>query len=391
MSQQSIRTFLHVSDTHLGCAQFDLKEREQDVYDAFSEVVDTAVKDKVDAVVHAGDIFHIPKPGGTPLLKLAEGIKALDAKGIKFYFTFGEHDISRIIGTPSSYLFHKLGLATYIGTGEPVMHGDTMIIGFHKHRRGELEELVEKLQVAGERAREHTGKKILVLHQGMPEFHRFAGELRADDLPPDFDYYALGHLHDHFEKHFEGMQGPVCYPGSLDPTPGEGIKESTKGFYFVDISGAEARPNWIQLQSSRKMFHYDIQYKELREGVARIVKELESMALAKKPVLSVTVSGIEVDSAKMTAALAQLLPYCLHYAPNVREEATLEGRVLSEKPADVQLEMLSLAEKVLGTKDAASFAVNELLPALERDDTEDALELVQKAFEKSRFRGEKHD
>ena len=38
---------LHTSDTHLGYAQFDLEEREKDVYDAFSEIVDAAVKDRV--------------------------------------------------------------------------------------------------------------------------------------------------------------------------------------------------------------------------------------------------------------------------------------------------------------------------------------------------------
>jgi len=380
---------LHISDTHLGCAEFDLQEREQDVYDAFSEVVETALKDKVDAVVHAGDIFHLLKPGGTPLVKLADGIKTLAEKGVKFYFTFGEHDISRITGTPSSYLFHRLGLATYVGNGEPVLHGDTLIIGFHKHRRGELDELVEKLKLAGSRAKEHTGKKLLVLHQGLFEFHRFAGELRANDLPSDFDYYAMGHLHDNFQRQFEGMQGPVCYPGSLDPTPGEGIKEFKKGFYIVDLSGSEAKPEWIQLQSSRKMLHYDLEYASLTDGVKKVVKEIEAQALAKKPVLSVTVNGRDIDSAKMSAALSSLLPYCLHYVPALNEESASGERVYGEKPADMQQEMLSLAEHVLGSKELAMFAITELLPVLASGETEEAVDVVRSAFEKSRFPGGK--
>ncbi len=381
--------FLHISDTHLGCAQFDLEEREQDVYDAFAEVVETALKDKVDAVFHAGDIFHVPKPGGRPLLKLAEGIKALADRGIKFYFTFGEHDISRITGTPSSYLFHRLGLATYLGDGRVVLHGNTMIIGFSKFRRGETDTLLEELKAAGTAARNHPGKRLLVLHQGLVEFHRLAGELRANDLPADFDYYACGHLHDHFDKLFDGMRGPVCYPGSIDPTPGEGIKEFRKGFYFVDMSGAEAKPEWIQLQSSRRMFHYDVGYVALGESVTRIIREIESLALPKPPVLSVTVSGAGVDAAKMTAVLSRLLPYCLHYVPNVKEEGLTGERVYTERPRDIQEEMLSLAESVLGSKTLAAFAVNELLPALESGDGEEALELVQKAYDKSRFTGGK--
>ncbi len=377
--------FLHVSDTHLGYAQFDMEEREDDIYDAYYEVIQTALHDKVDAVIHAGDIFHVPKPGGRPLLKLAEGIKALDDNGIKFYFTLGEHDISRVTGTPSAYLFDRLGLAKYVGEGKPVMHGDTMIIGFHKHRRGEIDRLLEGLKSAGQLAREHRGKKVLVLHQGLYEFHKFAGELRATDLPPEFDFYAMGHLHDHFEKRFEGAKGPVCYPGSLDPTPGEGIKEFTKGFYFVDLSGSETRQEWIPLRSSRKMFRYNIEYKTIAEGVDGVIKELEALHLPKQPVLSLEVSGAGVDSARMTTALSRLLPYCLNYVPSVRDETVSLERAYSAKPPDMQEEILALAESVLGNRDAASFAINELLPILERGDRDEALELVQNAFIKSRF------
>lgn len=376
---------IHVSDTHLGCAEFGLREREQDGYDAFNEVVETAVKDRVGAVIHAGDIFHVPRPGGTPLVKLAEGIKSLADHGIRFYFTLGEHDISRVTGTPTPYLFHRLGLATYVGNGEPAILGETMVVGFHKRRVGEMDELVERLRAAERLAREHSGKKVLVLHQGLLEFHRFAGELRAGDLPPSFDYYAMGHLHDNFQRHFEGMKGPVCYPGSLDPTPGEGIREFKKGFYITDLSGEEARPEWVQLSSSRRMLRYELDYDTLAEGVERIAREIASQALQKKPVLSVSVSGRGIDLPKTFAALSRLLPHCLHYVPEINEEGNSGERVYPDRPPDMQKEMLSLAEGALGSRELASFAVEELLPALARGDVEDAVSLVRSAFEKSRF------
>jgi len=376
---------IHISDTHLGCAQFDSEEREQDVYDAFQEVVDAAVKDKVDAVVHSGDIFHYPKPGGRPLVKMGEALKTLSENGIATFFTLGEHDISRITGTPSPYLFHKLGLATYVGTGEPVTLGDLMIIGFNKYRRGEVEDLIEELKAAGAKAKGHSGKKLLVLHQGLVEFHKFAGELTANDLPPEFDYYAFGHLHDNFHRHFDGMKGPVCYPGSLDPTPGEGIKEFKKGYYFVDLSGEEAKPDWIQLASSRRMFHYDLQYKAMLEGIEKIAQELRASPQAKKPVLSATIAGVEVDPARVTAALTRLTPLCLTCVPTVEEETEKGERVYDEKPGDIGNEMRALAEGALGNKELASFAVDELLPLLQRGETDEALSIVQRAFEKSRF------
>ena len=377
---------IHVSDTHLGCAQFDSEEREQDVYDAFQEVVDAAIKDKVDAIIHAGDIFHYPKPAGRPLVKMAEALQALHQNNIRVFFTLGEHDISRITGTPSPYLFHKLKLATYVGNGEPVVFNGMMIIGFDKFRRGEVDELIGELSVAGTKAREHDGKRLLVLHQGLVEFHKYAGELRSPDLPPDFDYYACGHLHDNFEKHFDGMRGPVCYPGSLDPTPGEGIKEFRKGYYIVDLSGAEAKLEWVQLNSSRKMLRRDIKYEKLAEGVGKLLTELQTLASPKKPVVEVSVAGTDVDPARVSAALTRLSQYCLACIPDIKEESHASGKVYDDKPADIREEMLSLAEGALGSRDLASFAVTELLPLLEDGRTDEALGVVIKAFEKQRFR-----
>ncbi|MDL0138757.1 metallophosphoesterase, partial [Halobacterium salinarum] len=49
---------LHTSDTHLGYRQYHLDERRQDFADAFAEVVSAGIQHDVDAVVHAGDLFH---------------------------------------------------------------------------------------------------------------------------------------------------------------------------------------------------------------------------------------------------------------------------------------------------------------------------------------------
>jgi DNA repair exonuclease SbcCD nuclease subunit len=51
--------FAHISDTHLGARQFDCDQREQDIYDAFLEAVDHVVEERVDFVLHTGDLFEI--------------------------------------------------------------------------------------------------------------------------------------------------------------------------------------------------------------------------------------------------------------------------------------------------------------------------------------------
>ena len=49
--------FSHISDTHLGLQQYGSEEREQDIYDSFNQAIDISIKDKVDFVIFAGDIF----------------------------------------------------------------------------------------------------------------------------------------------------------------------------------------------------------------------------------------------------------------------------------------------------------------------------------------------
>ena len=58
----------HISDIHLGYSQFNLIEREQDIYDAFEETVDKSISEHADLVILAGDIFHTPRPSGSSIL-----------------------------------------------------------------------------------------------------------------------------------------------------------------------------------------------------------------------------------------------------------------------------------------------------------------------------------
>ena len=96
--------FSHISDTHLGLAQYGSEEREQDVYLAFNEAIDTSIKDHVDFVIFAGDIFHVPNPSGTAIVQMANALKRLKQNNIDSFFILGEHDISRIRATPIPYV-----------------------------------------------------------------------------------------------------------------------------------------------------------------------------------------------------------------------------------------------------------------------------------------------
>jgi DNA repair exonuclease SbcCD nuclease subunit len=362
---------------------YNLKEREEDFYEAFDEAIRTMVKDHVDAVIHAGDIFDIPRPGGTPLVKFLNGLKLLKENEIKFYFTMGEHDISRLPGIPSPFLFKEIELATYVGDGEPHAYHDLTIIGYHKYRRSEIDDLRQRLNSLDSETAGVSGKKILVLHEGLLEFHKYAGELVSSDLPKSFDYYAMGHLHDHFQSTFDGFHGPVCYPGSTDATPSEDIHEYKKGFYITDISGEEAKPEWIRIESLRNEFAPEFSYEKLAEDVSGFAERLDP--LAKKALLSIKVKGKGIDSAVVTSALKALADRVLYYVWQPVEEGVAGGKDFAERPSDIEEQMLNIASTVTGNSAAGSFGVAELLPLLAEERVDEATDLLWSAFKARRF------
>ena len=78
--------FSHISDSHLGLIQYGSEERENDVYDAFHQAIDISIKDHVDFVIFAGDIFHVPTPSGTAIMHMANALKRLKQRCYACWF-----------------------------------------------------------------------------------------------------------------------------------------------------------------------------------------------------------------------------------------------------------------------------------------------------------------
>jgi DNA repair exonuclease SbcCD nuclease subunit len=217
----------------------------------------------------------------------------------------------------------------------------------------------------------------------MLEFHKYAGELVSSDLPRSFDYYAMGHLHDHFQSAFDGFHGPVCYPGSTDVTSSEGINEFTKGFYITDLSGEEAKPEWIQLKSLRDEFAPEFSYEKLAEDISAFARTLREST--KKAMVAIKVKGEEIDSALVASTLKSLANYVLYYVWQPVETGVSGGKDFAERPSDIDEQMLKIATAVTGSMEAGTFAVTELLPLLAENRADEAADLLWSAFKAGRF------
>ncbi len=320
----------HISDIHLGYAQFNLQEREEDLYDVFEESVDKSIHEHVEAIILAGDIFHNPKPNGAAIIQLARQLKKLKEKSIPVYFVLGEHDISRTNDVPIPFLFHNLGLARRLKPDSPNQVKDLLIYGFNKQRRSNIDngllkpfKNLEKIIKSDEHKKL---KKILVLHQGLSDFNKFAGEIFASDLPLGFNYYAMGHYHDHIQKNFFELDNSlVAYPGSLDLGHNEPISEVEKGFLIADLSNnhENVTTHWVKIENRRAQISHSLDYDGLDEYIRYLLES--SKKYQKKPILDLKLKGTDIDPKILSWDLSKLNEHFLYYTWNIIDKETISG------------------------------------------------------------------
>jgi len=369
--------FSHIADTHLGFVQYHSEERENDVYSAFNQAIDTSINDHVDFVIFAGDIFHVPTPSGKAILVLANALKRLKQNNIDSFFILGDHDISRIRATPIPFVYHNLEFSRYIGNGKSFQYKDVMILGYDKRRKNEIHTFEPDFAKADAEAKNHTGHKILVLHQGITEINKFAGELNSTDLPKNFTYYAMGHLHERELKKFSHLGGPVAYPGSIEITSSEGIKETQKGFYEVDISSSEVKPNWIKLDT-RPQYSIKTSFENLSQEINNLSEKIQSFS--RKPIVEIKIHGDNIETDLVQSQIARLFPLTLRCFWKTIMSEESEGSVFIDKPAKIDDEMLKLAKDILNSESLANFAINDLLPLLSKNQIGEANHLVIENF-----------
>ena len=88
---------------------------------------------------------------------------------------------------PVPFVYHKLG---YANVGD--LHTTKLIAGIARCVNDR--EYIDKQM------------RILLAHQGISEAHKFASEISAQDLPKNFDYYAMGHIHEKSEWDFDFLE-----------------------------------------------------------------------------------------------------------------------------------------------------------------------------------------
>ncbi|MFB3096433.1 MAG: DNA double-strand break repair protein Mre11, partial [Nitrosopumilaceae archaeon] len=159
----------------------------------------------------------------------------------------------------------------------------------------------------------------------------------------------------------------------------EGIKETKKGFYEVDISSSEAKPNWIELDI-RPQFSTKTSVEELSSTVSEILEKIKSFS--KKPIIELKIEGEKIQTDQIQAQISSLYQHALYCSWKVNTKNRDDSSVLFDRPARIDDKLFKLAVNSLGSEKLANFAVNELLPLLSSNQLDEATGVVVENFEK---------
>lgn len=232
--------FIHVGDTHIGQV-YKNDTRNNDIKDAFIQMINYAISEKIDFIVHSGDLFDSGNPPLDSLLFMTDELNRLKIAGIPLFIIPGSHDVG--IGEEESIveLFHRnkllinLNSKKYIEFGEKVtLTGETyknaFICGIKGKRSKVEDEIFKKLTVDIDNS---AFIKIFAFHHTISYLGEKFKDLETESLPKGFDYYAAGHWHG-YKENIKYDKGIIQYPGSLEYCDEKEIVDNpNRGFFII--------------------------------------------------------------------------------------------------------------------------------------------------------------
>jgi len=145
-------------------------------------------------------------------------------------------------------------------------------------------------------------------------------------LPVGFNYYAMGHYHDHIQKNFPELDNSlVAYPGSLDLGHNESISEVEKGFLLVDLSTnpENVTSQWIRIEKRRPQLSQSIDYDELDNHLDYLLNL--SKSYQKKPIIELNIKGQDIPHKILYGKLSKLNDHFLYYTWNLLDKEPISG------------------------------------------------------------------
>ena len=384
---------LHFADAHIDIAthgrhdpETGLPIRVLDFLKALDTIVDTAIAEKVDLVIFAGDAYKDRTPSPTFQREWGRRIIRLPMAGIPTLLLVGNHDISPASGRAHTLQeFDTLQVPKVRVLYKPELLKPADLWGLPLQVlavpwvfRSSLMAALELTAADGDTINEEIERRLTTILQARMEeldpalptvmvaHGSVQGAVYGNErtvmlgkdlvLPgslvkdPRLDYVALGHIHKHQDLN-PGSHPPVVYPGSIERVDfGEAADE--KGFIIAEIEKSKTSFRFIRLNG--RLFYDRLVKINDKDGVME--KLLSALPLEKEVANAIVRLTIEyprelemfIDEPELREKCATALEFHLIRRP--QEEARLRLPPDQTISSLTPLELLSMYWKSVHTK-----------------------------------------
>lgn len=321
---------LHFADAHIDMANYGRQDpktglplRVLDFLRSLDTIVDTAIQEKVDLVLFAGDAYKDRSPSPTFQREWGSRIMRLSQARIPTLLLVGNHDLSPAFGRAHAIQEFDTLQVPYVRVlarpqflrpddlwGVPVQ-----VIAFpwvtrsgliaNLDLRGDalndlptrMEELVSEIVRAWLDQADASLPIVLLAHatvQGAV-YGSERSVMLGNDLvlpqslvkDPRLDYVALGHIHK-AQNLNEGSHPPVVYPGSIERVD-FGEAEDEKFFVIAEIEKGKTHLEWRKIIGTRRFIDRFVRIQSAEKVMVAILEALPPAEELKDAILRVTV------------------------------------------------------------------------------------------------------
>lgn len=377
---------LHFADAHIDMANYGrhdpqtgLPMRVMDFVKSLDRIIDTAIDERVDLVLFAGDAYRDRTPAPTFQREWGRRIMRLSRAEIPTVLLVGNHDLSPALGRAHALENFDTLEVPYVRVVERPMllkpddlfgaplqiialpwisrSGMVAALNLENEDLGAIyEQLSERLQGLVdywlEEEVDHSLPVVLAAHCSV-EGATYGGErmvMIGGDLvlpgglvrDPRFTYVALGHIHKPQDLN-EGRQPPVIYPGSIERVD-FGEVEDDKFFITTELIHGDTHPQWRKLGGVRPFIDRFLLLETNEDISGQLKRKLEPVEQLEGAIVRLVLEypriwENEINEAELREITRDCFEFSLVKRPQVENRIRLPNdEIFNSLPHPVQLD-----------------------------------------------------
>ncbi len=235
--------FIHAADLHLDSPFTGIRAAAPEnvaralysaTFDSYSNIIDLCISERVDALLVAGDIYDGADRSLRAQRAFIDGLRSLDAAGIRSFVCHGNHDPLDGWEARLSYPdgCHRFGPDFEAVPIFPDQPESALVHGISYPTRDVYDNLVARLGPVDQSA---FAIGLLHANVGGNTDHALYAPCTLDDLAQSgINYWALGHVHT--RQVLREREPAVVYPGN--PQGRHPNETGARGVYLVEVDDA---------------------------------------------------------------------------------------------------------------------------------------------------------